>query len=204
VFRDELTEMLPQNEDARRLQKQTFTLAEFLMKQAPNFQLPKLSRKAVLHGHCHHKAVMKTECDVELLEKMGMDFENPATGCCGMAGAFGFERDHYDLSVACGERVLLPQIRKQSRDTLIIADGFSCREQVRQLTDRVPLHIAQVLKMAMAYGPRGPAGNYPEREFITPEPRIPSVAKTSTLLGVGTLAFLVGVFLRTYKSSRKE
>jgi FAD/FMN-containing dehydrogenase/Fe-S oxidoreductase len=204
VFRDELTEMLPQDEEARRLQDQTFTLAEFLMKRAPNFQVPKLSRRALLHGHCHHKAIMKTVCEVELLKEMGLDFENPATGCCGMAGAFGFERDHYELSVACGERLLLPEVRKQSRDTLIISDGFSCREQLRQLTDRVPLHTAQVLKMAMAYGPRGPAGNYPERKFITPEPPIPSVAKIVALLGLGALAFVAAGFLQTYKSSRKD
>jgi FAD/FMN-containing dehydrogenase/Fe-S oxidoreductase len=204
VFRDELTEMFPQNEDAQRLHEQTFTLAEFLLKRAPDFQIPKLQRKAVLHGHCHHKAVMNTECDVELLEKMGMDFENPAAGCCGMAGAFGFERDHYDVSVACGERLLLPVVRKQSRDTLIIADGFSCREQVRQLTDRVPLHIAQVLEMAIVRGPRGPAGNYPERKFITPEPPIPSLAKTTIWIGAGAFAFALLGFIGSRKSPRRR
>ena len=163
VFRDELTEIFPQNEDAQRLQNQTFTLGEFLMKHAPDFRVPKLNRKALMHGHCHHRAVMKTDCEVKLLKEMGMDLEHPAIGCCGMAGGFGFERDHYEVSVACGERALLPLVRKQSRDTLIIADGFSCREQVRQLTDRIPLHIAQVLEMAINEGPRGPAGNFPER-----------------------------------------
>ena len=196
VFRDELTEMLPQNEEARRLQKQTFTVAEFLMKRAPNFQAPKLSRKALLHGHCHHKAIMKTMCDVELLKEMGVNFENPATGCCGMAGAFGFERNHYEVSVACGERLLLPSVRKQARDTLIIADGFSCREQVRQLTDRIPLHTTQVLKMAMDSGPRGTPGDYPEQEFIAREPPIPSVTKTLTLLGLGAFAFISAGSLR--------
>jgi Fe-S oxidoreductase len=141
--------MLPNEQNAGRLQEQTFTMGEFLMKHAPDFEIPKLHRKALLHGHCHHKAVMKTICEEELLKKIGVDFEHPATGCCGMAGAFGFEREHYEVSVACGERVFLPEVRNQSSDTLIIADGFSCREQSRQLAGRMPLHIAQVLKMAI-------------------------------------------------------
>jgi Fe-S oxidoreductase len=185
VFRDELTEMFPQNEDARRLQKQTFTLDEFLMKHAPDYRLPKLQRQALVHGHCHHKSIMKTICETEMLKEMGVDFREPQSGCCGMAGAFGFENNHYDVSIACGERVLLPEVRKASKDTLIIADGFSCREQVRQTTDRVPLHIAEVLKMAISQGPRGPAGNFPERNYITPEPPIPSRGKTVALLAIG-------------------
>jgi FAD/FMN-containing dehydrogenase/Fe-S oxidoreductase len=148
VFRDELTQMFPQREEALRLQRQTYTLAEFLMKHAPEF-VPKLQRKALLHGHCHHKAIMKLVCEVELLKKMGMDFDNPATGCCGMAGAFGFEKEHYDVSIACAERILLPEVRNRAKDTLIIADGFSCREQIRQTTDRHALHLAEVLKMAV-------------------------------------------------------
>jgi FAD/FMN-containing dehydrogenase/Fe-S oxidoreductase len=169
VFRDELTELFPNDVDACRLQEQTFTLAEFLMKKGNADRLPKLNRRALLHGHCHHKAVMKLSCESDLLKKIGIDFESPATGCCGMAGAFGFERDHYDVSIACGERLLLPEVRNAAKDMLIIADGFSCREQVRQTTDRVPLHLAEVLRMAMSEGPRGPAGNYPERDYVTPE-----------------------------------
>ena len=80
---------------------------------------------------------------------MGLDLDLPDAGCCGMAGAFGFEKAHYDVSIACGERVLLPAVRAAARDTLLIADGFSCREQIRQTTDRVALHTAQVMKMAL-------------------------------------------------------
>jgi Fe-S oxidoreductase len=203
VFRDELLEQFPQDVDARRLEKQTFTLAEFLMKHAPDFQVPKLQRKAILHGHCHQHAIMKTICEVELLKEMGVEVEHPPSGCCGMAGGFGFERDHYSVSVACGERILLPLIRKQTRDTLIIADGFSCREQVRQLTDRVPLHTAQVLKMAISCGPRGPAGNYPEQEFITGEPAVPSLPRTMSLLGAGATALLIGALVTKRGLQRK-
>ena len=105
-----------------------------------------------------------------------------------MAGAFGFEAEHYDVSIACGERVLLPAVRQAGKDTLIIADGFSCREQVSQCTDRVPLHIAEVLKMATDHGPRGVAGNYPERRFITPEPPATSPVKAAAVAaGLGAL-----------------
>jgi Fe-S oxidoreductase len=187
IFRDELMQMFPENGNAQRLSKQTFTLGEFLIKKAPGYQVPKLARKALLHGHCHQKAIVKTVCEEELLKKVGVDFYQPASGCCGMAGAFGFEKEHYDISIACGERVLLPEVRKASKDTLIIADGFSCREQVRQTTNRVPLHTAQVLKIALDEGPRGPAGNFPERKYLTPEPAIPSKWKTLTLLAIGAL-----------------
>jgi FAD/FMN-containing dehydrogenase/Fe-S oxidoreductase len=167
VFRDELTELFPNDVDACRLAEQTFTIAEFLIKKGNTNHVSKLNRKALLHGHCHHKAVMKLACESELLNRIGVDFENPETGCCGMAGAFGFERDHYDVSIACGERVLLPEVRSAAKDTLIIADGFSCREQLRQTTDRAPLHLAEVLLMATKQGPSGPAGNYPETNYVT-------------------------------------
>ena len=149
VFRDELIEMFPGNEQARRLMKQTFTLAEFLIKDGRDYQLPRLPRKALLHGHCHHKAVMKLDTECDLLKKMDVDFELLDSGCCGMAGAFGFEKDHYDISIACGERVLLPAVRRAAADTLIIADGFSCREQIQQTTGRRAVHIAEVLQLAM-------------------------------------------------------
>ncbi len=188
VFRDEVYEMFPHHENARRLKKQTFTLAEFLEKFAPDYRVPKLHRKALVHGHCHHKAVMHLDCEKKLLDRIGLDYEVPDSGCCGMAGAFGFEADKYDVSIAVGERVLLPEVRKANKDTLIVANGFSCREQVRQTTPRHALHIAQVLKMALEQGPQGPAGNLPETNYIQPEPPIPSKGKTLLLLTGGALA----------------
>jgi Fe-S oxidoreductase len=195
VFRDELIELFPQNEDARRLCKQTFTLAEFLHGRAPQYQLPKLQRTAVVHGHCHEKAVLNFDCEKELLKEMGLELKCPDTGCCGMAGAFGFEKEHLDVSLACGERVLLPAIRDASRDTLIIADGFSCREQVRQMCDRVPLHFAEVMKMAVDEGPQGPSGNFPEQKYITrPAPALSAIKVIVTVaLSLG-LAAVAGIF----------
>jgi FAD/FMN-containing dehydrogenase/Fe-S oxidoreductase len=149
VFRDELTNLFPNNEDARRLHAQTFLLSEFLQRKALHYQIPPLNRKALVHGHCHHKALMGLHDEEELLKRMGLDYRLPDSGCCGMAGAFGFEAgDHYGVSVACGERVLLPEVRRAGDDTLIIADGFSCREQIAQGTGRRALHLAQVIRMA--------------------------------------------------------
>jgi Fe-S oxidoreductase len=150
VFRDELHNFFPRNEQAKRLQKQFFTLAEFLEKKAPDFKVPQLKTKAVVHGHCHHKAIMKIDTDKKLLKKTGLDFEILDSGCCGLAGGFGYEKGaHYDVSIKAGERVLLPAVRNAEDTTLIVADGFSCREQIEQETNRKALHLAQVLQMGL-------------------------------------------------------
>jgi Fe-S oxidoreductase len=107
-----------------------------------------MKRKAIVQGHCHHKAIMKFEPEEHVLQKIGLEFEHLDSGCCGMAGAFGFEREHYDISIRIGERVLLPRVREADDQTLIIADGFSCREQIEQTTGKRALHLAEVLQMA--------------------------------------------------------
>ncbi len=189
VFRDELINLLPNDEDAKRLNKQTFLLSEFLIKYAKDFELPKLHRKALVHGHCHHKSLMKMDDEKEILKKMELDFEMPDTGCCGMAGAFGFEKgEHYDVSIKCGERVLLPETRKVAKDILVITDGFSCREQISQTTDRKGLHLAQVIKMALDEGEKGTLGDYPEEKFLYAETPASEIVKTATIAGVGALA----------------
>lgn len=149
VFRDELTNLFEHDSIARQLSQQVFTLAEFLEKYAPEWEPPKLQGRALLHSHCHQKSVLTTAPDVALLKRTGLEVDTPDTGCCGMAGAFGFDAHNYDVSVAIGERVLLPAARAASAETLIITDGFSCREQVEQLTDRKPLHLAQVLQKGL-------------------------------------------------------
>ncbi len=148
VFRDELLELLPEDEDAKRLARQTFLLGEFLSRCA-TLRLPPLRQKALVHGHCHQKAILGMEADRAVLSELGLDYELLDSGCCGMAGAFGFEKAHYDVSIACGERVLLPAVREADTDTLIIADGFSCREQIEQVGRRQALHLAEVLQMAI-------------------------------------------------------
>jgi Fe-S oxidoreductase len=150
VFRDELTGLVPDDPDAARLSKQTYLLSEFLEKHAPDFSVPKLTRKAIVHGHCHHKSLLHFDDEEHVIAKTGLEYTILDSGCCGMAGGFGFEKGtHYDVSIACGERVLLPHVRGADRDTLVIADGFSCREQIRQTTDKQALHLAEVLALAL-------------------------------------------------------
>jgi FAD/FMN-containing dehydrogenase/Fe-S oxidoreductase len=145
VFRDELVGLMPHDEDAKRLSLQTLTLAECLQDWSP----PPLRRRAMLHGHCHQKAVMGMDADSQLIERMGLECDVLDAGCCGLAGSFGFEADHYDISMAIGERRLLPAVRAADGDTLVVADGFSCRTQIEHGTERRALHLAQVLEMAL-------------------------------------------------------
>ena len=190
VFRDELLNFFPNDENARRLSKQVFLLSEFLERKVPNYQPPQLHRKAVVHGHCHHKAIMGMGAEEAVLKKLGLDFEILDSGCCGMAGAFGFEKDHYDVSIKCGERVLLPAVRNAAKDTLIIANGFSCQEQIAQTTDRQALHLAQVIQMALHEGSSEAVREFPEAGYVTqaaqPPPTIPvAVATSAGLLLIG-------------------
>ncbi|HVN29882.1 MAG TPA: heterodisulfide reductase-related iron-sulfur binding cluster [Candidatus Binataceae bacterium] len=147
-FRDELANLFPHEEDARRLVQQTLTLAEFLNKCA-DYNPPKLAAKAIVHCHCHGRAIMGVDHERAILKKMGLDFEVLDSGCCGLAGSFGFEQSHYTISMQIGERVLLPKVRETAPETLIVANGFSCREQISHGTRRMPLHLAQVLQMAL-------------------------------------------------------
>jgi FAD/FMN-containing dehydrogenase/Fe-S oxidoreductase len=149
VFRDELVNLFPGDEVAKRLNRQTYFFSEFLLKKAPHFSYPPLAGKAVLHGHCHQKALVRMDDEKTVLKKMGLDVENLDSGCCGMAGSFGFHKDKYDVSLQVGELVLLPAVRASADTTLIVADGYSCREQIAQTTDRRGLHLTEVIHMAM-------------------------------------------------------
>jgi Fe-S oxidoreductase len=163
VFRDELTNLFPRSEQAQRLKKQTLTFAELLDRTPEALVGTSLDRRVLMHGHCHHKAVMHMDADHRVLDRLGVRHETLDAGCCGMAGAFGFEADHYAVSMAIGERVLLPAVRAASADTFIVADGFSCREQIAQGTPRRALHLAELVWLAMRRGPHGPSGDLPER-----------------------------------------
>ncbi|MGA8271024.1 MAG: FAD-linked oxidase C-terminal domain-containing protein, partial [Candidatus Sulfotelmatobacter sp.] len=162
VFRDELLNLFPHDQRAQALSRQTFLLAEFLETHAPHLPLPQLNRKAILHGHCHQKSLMKMTAEESLLRRLGIDFQTPAPGCCGMAGSFGFEPDKYDISMAIGELEILPAVRRAPSDWLIIADGFSCREQIAQGTPRNALHLAEVLQLALNAPPAPESHPYPE------------------------------------------
>jgi Fe-S oxidoreductase len=199
VFRDELVNLFAHDEDARRLSHQTFLLSEFLEKQAADFHLPRLSRRAVVHGHCHHKAVMKMNDEARVLDRLGLDYNLLDSGCCGMAGSFGFEREHYDVSIAVGEYELLPHIRRAPKDALIIANGFSCREQIAQTTHRRALHLAEVLAAALRGGERALAGDYPEQNLD--ERARPSALPKALLIGTGALV-ASGILIWCFKHRR--
>ena len=157
VFRDELGNLFPSDERARRLRNQIFLLSEFLEHHAPAYVPPRLSRKVFLHGHCHQKSLMKMTDEETMLRKMGVELQSIDSSCCGMAGPFGFEKGKYALSQSIGERVLLPAVRKAGEDTLIVSDGFSCREQIFQATGRWPFHLAELLQLALEKAGRPPA-----------------------------------------------
>lgn len=154
VFRDELAGLFPGSEAARRLSARTFTLGEILVRTG--FELPRIGGKAIVQAHCHHAAVMGLEADREILGRLGLDAQILDAGCCGMAGAFGFERgEHYAVSVAAAERGLLPCVRQTGPETLILADGFSCREQIAQGTGRRALHLAELVRKGRSDGSIG-------------------------------------------------
>jgi FAD/FMN-containing dehydrogenase/Fe-S oxidoreductase len=190
VFRDELLNLFPKDERAQRLSRQTFLLSEFLEKKVKHFQLPKFPRKALVHGHCHHKSIMRMSDEESVLRKMEVDFQTPAPGCCGMAGAFGFESDKYEVSVAIGELELLPAVRKAPPECLIIADGFSCREQISQCTNRHALHLAEVIHMAARDGSGGIEGQFPERAQV--ESRQMQLSQSMTRAGLGVAGMVAG------------
>ncbi|HEV3474500.1 MAG TPA: FAD-linked oxidase C-terminal domain-containing protein [Actinomycetota bacterium] len=146
VFRDELTNLFPDDEDAKRLAGQSFTFAEFLERE--DLDLPTLMRPALVQRHCHHASVMGFDADRSVLAKVGIDAEVLDSGCCGLAGSFGFERDKYEIAQDAGERVLFPAVREAPQGALVLADGFSCREQINHGTGRRAIHLAQVVRMA--------------------------------------------------------
>ncbi len=145
VFRDELVSLYPNSADARRLSEQTFVLSE-LLQRTDGWKAPQIHGKAVVQAHCHQRSVIGFQPEQQVLDATGLQWSAPEASCCGMAGAFGFEAgEHHDLAMAAGERNLLPAVRGATDGELIIADGFSCREQIEQSTGRHALHLAEVL-----------------------------------------------------------
>jgi FAD/FMN-containing dehydrogenase/Fe-S oxidoreductase len=192
VFRDELVNLFPHDDRAQALSRQTFLLSEFLENHAKNFTLPLLNRKAILHGHCHHKSLMKMTAEESVLRRLGIDFQSPAPGCCGMAGSFGFESDKYEISMAIGELELLPAVRQAPADWLVIADGFSCREQIAQGTPRHAMHLAEVLQMALD-GEHKTEEPYPESARVRRHKQ--AVDQSTKRAGAGLAACIAGAAL---------
>jgi FAD/FMN-containing dehydrogenase/Fe-S oxidoreductase len=149
AFRDELTALFPGHEAAQRLASQTSLISEFLAHERADGLVP-TGGSALVHVHCHHHAIIKTDAERKLLDRLGLDYEILASGCCGMAGAFGFETSKYDLSMRIAEQVLLPRVRAAEPGTLILANGFSCREQIEQATNRQTVHIAELVARSLS------------------------------------------------------
>jgi Fe-S oxidoreductase len=147
TLRDEYVDLL-RTDAARAVAAQSLLLEEFLERErARGLVLPFAARgrKALLHGHCHQKALVGTGPTVAALRWAGFDVTEVDSGCCGMAGSFGFEREHYDISVRLGNRRLAPAVRAAGPDVEVVAPGISCRQQIEHLTDRRARHPAEVL-----------------------------------------------------------
>jgi Fe-S oxidoreductase len=148
VFKDELLNLFPDDTVARQLSGSVHAFSDFIL--ASGWQPPReLGERAIVHGHCHQKALWGMNSEARLLEKLGVDFKLLDSGCCGMAGSFGFNPDHYEVSIKVGEQVLLPAVRDTDPDTLIVSNGYSCREQIVQCTGRRALHIAEVARKTL-------------------------------------------------------
>ncbi|MCK1822773.1 FAD-binding protein [Streptomyces sp. XM83C] len=169
VFRSDAPELMPDDQDVRRLSGQVRTFAEQLVRHAPDdWRPPRLDRRATVQTHCHQHAVMKFDADRELMRRAGIDADVLDEGCCGLAGNFGFERGHHEVSMAVAELGVLPAVRAAAPDSLVLADGFSCRTQIEQGgTGRRALHLAE----ALALGLEGPLPTeHPERGAVRPGP----------------------------------
>ncbi|WP_330323625.1 FAD-binding and (Fe-S)-binding domain-containing protein [Streptomyces pseudovenezuelae] len=151
VFRSDAPELMPADQDVQRLAGQVRTFAEHLVHHAPEgWQPPRLARQATVQTHCHQHAVMKFDADRELMRRAHLDAEILDEGCCGLAGNFGFERGHHEVSMAVAEQGVLPAVRGAAPDSLVLADGFSCRTQIEQGgTGRRALHLAEVLALGL-------------------------------------------------------
>jgi Fe-S oxidoreductase len=147
VFKDELPELFPHDPRARSLRESVWLLADFLAAEAPGFAANRLAGKQILiHGHCHHKAVFGgPKAEAALLRQAGAQVEMIESGCCGMAGPFGFEADKFEVSRTIANQQLMPALKNAATDTILVADGFSCREQIEQLGHRQARHFAEVL-----------------------------------------------------------
>ncbi len=187
VFKEELKNLLPDEPLTEKLLGQTMLLSEFLQKKAREFEFPQVKRKALIQAHCHHKSIFKTDAEEQVFKRLGIEAKVLDSGCCGMAGPFGFEASKFEVSQACGERVLLPAVRKAAEDEIIVADGFSCREQIRQNTNRYSLHLADVIKMAL--DKQLPKSGKPEKPVVK---KIESEAARGKIKAAAALGLMLG------------
>ena len=146
VFRDEARQLGSGHPHmARAVAERVVMFDSFVAGHLERGELPRTTGEALVHVHCHHRATIGTRDTERALAAAGFDVQIVDAGCCGMAGAFGYDKAHYAVSLQAGERVLLPAVRSAPATTAIVANGFSCREQIHQLTGRRAYHFAQVV-----------------------------------------------------------
>jgi FAD/FMN-containing dehydrogenase/Fe-S oxidoreductase len=150
AFKDELINLFPERSEARRLSGQVHYVADFIAERIERF--PKFLRggSALVQAHCHHHAIIGFDKEMELLDGLAIEVERVPQGCCGMAGAFGMAKETFEVARAIGERTLLPRVRQLDRDTIVVADGFSCREQIEMHSEARTMHIAEILRERVA------------------------------------------------------
>ena len=149
AFKHELLNLMPDRADAKRLSAQVHYIADFIAAQTKRFPSFLRGGAALVQPHCHHHSVIGFEAEQRLLDLVGLEVERPAQGCCGMAGAFGMAKESFETGRAIGERVLLPRVRALGEATIIVADGFSCREQIEMAGGRKTLHIVELMRERM-------------------------------------------------------
>jgi FAD/FMN-containing dehydrogenase/Fe-S oxidoreductase len=178
VFRSDAADLFPDDQDVLRLRDHTVTLAELLTTRTPGYTPPALRRPVLAQVHCHQHAIMGWDADEKLLKAAGADTEHLETGCCGLAGNFGFQAGHGDVSRAVAERAMLPRLRSASSGAVVLADGFSCRTQIHELDSggREAMHLAELLATegSLDY-------SHPERTAAA-RPASPPVAARATAL----------------------
>ena len=193
VFKDEIRHLFPKDKLAKRLTERAMLLSEFLIKVA-DYKPPQVDRKAIFRAHCHQKAIFGIKSDQELLRRAGLDLEVLDDGCCGLAGAFGYETGKYDVSLKIAEDKTLPAVRKADPDTLIVCDGYSCREQILQLTERKVLTTAEVLQIALKEGKHA--------RFPTKDRRYQEAERQATLVAAAG-AVVIGVLVSGWLGQRQ-
>lgn len=157
MLQEEITELLPNDPRAKELSERTMTLGSFVANHLENggdwpfhtLEVQGNPTQAVCQVHCHQKSMLGYDPELKVLEKLGVAVDMVGGGCCGLAGNFGFEPGHMEVSQALGERELFPKIRAATDGTLVLADGFSCRTQISQGTDAEGLTLAEVLRAAL-------------------------------------------------------
>jgi FAD/FMN-containing dehydrogenase/Fe-S oxidoreductase len=203
VFRSDAPELFPDDQDVLRLRDHTLTLAELLTEHTPGWEPPALRRPVLAQVHCHQHAVMGWDADEKLLKNAGADTEHLETGCCGLAGNFGFQRGHGEMSRALAERALLPRLRSASSGAVVLADGFSCRTQIHELDSggRDAMHLAELLATAGALDYERPeAAAAPRPANPSLGTRAATLAVAASLAGVGAAA---AVWALTRRGTRR-